>query len=543
MHPCLSVQEILWIIFDSLLNDAPSRENKGTVISLAITCRTFENMALDVLWRTQVNLVPLIKCMPADLWKEDPAYGFDRYMGLNRDLVASDFLRFDFYAQRIINLKYLPYGCHQRAKVPYDLAICHTIQRYLEQHGEAERQKSGLLPNLRRMEFSNSLHALVAPKLFLGEQTTAFSLGFRDECGEVEIKLLFALIRKQAPNVENLEICVGGAESLLECPDLSELVRGLEGLRGLTTRPRSLNASAIRHLASIPYLHFLRSPNSATQILQALALVASHPFKSMRHLEMSGASLSTWPALLMRLRPHQLVSVALDFEALPSGLDIQRFFLALKETSASPGLRALRLNQPWKPQSARVSTQIILDFGILEPLLAFNNLQTLHIALVCAITLDDSHITQMAKSWPKLQNLQLGCHLGWEKPSSITHRGLLAVAASCPELETLTISFDASELRDISPVIIPEAVNTKVKYLSVGDSRIVESAGVARFLSLVFPKVVGIGGAWLYISAGAFTQPQRRQHQMWQDVPELLQKSQRVATPFTGSRISGSVGV
>lgn len=85
MHPCLNVQEILWIIFDSLLNDAPSRENTSALISLAITCHTFEHMALDILWRTQRNLVPLIKCMPTDLWTEDPTFGF------NRTLVRSIF--------------------------------------------------------------------------------------------------------------------------------------------------------------------------------------------------------------------------------------------------------------------------------------------------------------------------------------------------------------------------------------------------------------------------------------------------------------------
>jgi hypothetical protein len=78
MHSCLKVQEILWIIFDSLLNDAPGRESTSAVISLAMTCHTFEDMALDVLWRTQVNLVPLIKCMPKDLWKEVPTSGFSR---------------------------------------------------------------------------------------------------------------------------------------------------------------------------------------------------------------------------------------------------------------------------------------------------------------------------------------------------------------------------------------------------------------------------------------------------------------------------------
>lgn len=77
MHHCLEIPEILDLIFDSVLNDAPSGDSRRTMLAVALTCHGFNGVALNVLWHTQTSLVPLIKCMPDDLWRESPA-GFDR---------------------------------------------------------------------------------------------------------------------------------------------------------------------------------------------------------------------------------------------------------------------------------------------------------------------------------------------------------------------------------------------------------------------------------------------------------------------------------
>lgn len=78
MHECLGISEILRLIFEAAYNDNPHCESRDTLLSLAITCRAFQDVALDIIWHTQDTLVPLIKCMPADLWAETPSTGFDR---------------------------------------------------------------------------------------------------------------------------------------------------------------------------------------------------------------------------------------------------------------------------------------------------------------------------------------------------------------------------------------------------------------------------------------------------------------------------------
>ncbi|KAH7917134.1 hypothetical protein BV22DRAFT_1026932, partial [Leucogyrophana mollusca] len=42
--------------------------------SLARTCRTFRDPALDVLWSFLKSFDPLIRCLPQDLWEMDDDY-------------------------------------------------------------------------------------------------------------------------------------------------------------------------------------------------------------------------------------------------------------------------------------------------------------------------------------------------------------------------------------------------------------------------------------------------------------------------------------
>ena len=65
MHPCLNVDEIFRILLCELVDSGA----KATAVSLACCCRSFEGPALDVLWRTQHQLLPLLKSFPRDTWK------------------------------------------------------------------------------------------------------------------------------------------------------------------------------------------------------------------------------------------------------------------------------------------------------------------------------------------------------------------------------------------------------------------------------------------------------------------------------------------
>jgi hypothetical protein len=63
MHRCLYIQEIISIIFKYL-------DKKRDVVALATTCKTFRDPALQIVWSEIRSLVPLIRCLPSDIWYE-----------------------------------------------------------------------------------------------------------------------------------------------------------------------------------------------------------------------------------------------------------------------------------------------------------------------------------------------------------------------------------------------------------------------------------------------------------------------------------------
>lgn len=55
MHRCLHILEILEGIFDNVGNTA----TRSTLFNIALTCRVFYEPAIDVLWRSLPDLMPL----------------------------------------------------------------------------------------------------------------------------------------------------------------------------------------------------------------------------------------------------------------------------------------------------------------------------------------------------------------------------------------------------------------------------------------------------------------------------------------------------
>jgi len=73
MHRCLYIPELLrQIILSTGVEDSHmgAQPDHSTLASLARTCRTFYEPALDALWKTQYDLCALVKCMPSDSWEE-----------------------------------------------------------------------------------------------------------------------------------------------------------------------------------------------------------------------------------------------------------------------------------------------------------------------------------------------------------------------------------------------------------------------------------------------------------------------------------------
>jgi hypothetical protein len=67
MHRCLLISEIIHLICAELGGVCAKKSLAG----LAQTCLAFREPALDALWYELHGLLPLVRCMPQDLWVED----------------------------------------------------------------------------------------------------------------------------------------------------------------------------------------------------------------------------------------------------------------------------------------------------------------------------------------------------------------------------------------------------------------------------------------------------------------------------------------
>ena len=102
MHRCFEVLEILNHILDFVLQ---SEGGQKSLAALAISCRTFQDPALDVLWRRLPCIGPLVRCLPSDAWEVKPeaadGLGWDEpslvrphFASASTDLIKSNVYRF-----------------------------------------------------------------------------------------------------------------------------------------------------------------------------------------------------------------------------------------------------------------------------------------------------------------------------------------------------------------------------------------------------------------------------------------------------------------
>ncbi|KAF8837693.1 hypothetical protein BDN67DRAFT_972615 [Paxillus ammoniavirescens] len=77
MHPVFHIPELTLYIISLLADDRPAGQHNASsryptnareIARLAQTCKTLSEPALDILWKIQHSLAPLVMCLPQDAW-------------------------------------------------------------------------------------------------------------------------------------------------------------------------------------------------------------------------------------------------------------------------------------------------------------------------------------------------------------------------------------------------------------------------------------------------------------------------------------------
>lgn len=456
MHHALLISEILLDIFahvntnlDSLSYGEISLTRKS-LATLAATCKTFYEPAMDLLWADMHGIVPLLGCVT----RLHPMIHAGRYTwyseGIN-PLCEHEVRQFLRHAHRVRSLQ-IPFDNH------FHLLSVFPI-------------KTHMFPRL--LSLSMVLHPTGYLHLFLSPTLR--------RCFLPLIHPDLKLIATYCSALEDLTVKVPCPSTSDELSLLSDSVRLCKQLVTLYCPP--LDWAAWEHLSNLPTLLSvaicgevfcpLDTDNFVfTRFLNITALsfhvnTASYVIAVMQN--------SAFPSL----KEFKMVVRALPWE------DAEQLFHALSQCTASQTLEHIDIlsrDQGVPEPSDSSLTPIAQFFG-------FTQLQTLQLAFPhCCIRLDNHLLSKAMSSWPHIRSLKLeDPHL---RPATITFCGLFAALRQSPHLHTLHVSMDAVNI-DADPQA-ESFQHTSLQTLDVRSSHIADRETVAQIIFSMLPSVESV---------------------------------------------------
>ncbi|KZT73900.1 hypothetical protein DAEQUDRAFT_808067 [Daedalea quercina L-15889] len=509
MHPCLQVPELLDIIFH-WLGDGPS-PSAGSLASLACTCRSFLEPALDVLWSNLANIGPLIKLLPEDVWSCEDQGTVSIVRICQRPLEPHEWTVFLRYAARI-----RVWGSHEnRALSPAILADV-SAYTFLNDSGQVGHL---LFPNLRRIEwifeFGDPVGSLSQLSLMLGPRVVGVTIRYLQLAEEWSSAFLLDKLKGfifTHTTLEHLKLyCPHITEITFLIPSIIARNQGLRTLEVLQYNAQPLPREAWLSLSRLPKLEktvisadeFLGSDQEQKQLLDS-----SDPiFESMRHVTIYAHEVAGASRCLDLIRSKSLASVSIIVDIAPTNQDVKALFTVLIKHRSCLSLRSLIFNTAFP--SPGNSDSYVINTDTLRVLLSLQNIVTCRIGVRCPMRLDNAFLADVAASWAlTLNDLDFGS--SWrrrptERPA-VTLKGLLPLVGQCKHLKHLGLVFNPSveefkETYNAGQRPCKEAGENEVASFATGASllegrdepNIIMLAGI---LSDLFPSLQSLKSLW-----------------------------------------------
>ncbi|KAJ7500880.1 hypothetical protein B0H11DRAFT_1800210 [Mycena galericulata] len=480
MHRCLTILEILEMIcsnLDPCDRDLPGdvavhvelvRPKQRALASLARTCTLFQGPALSLLWKTQVSLEPILRCMPSDLF-HDVRHEGRLIRRLLRPIVETDFVRLYIYAPRVKNLL-LGYR---------DIGVFSEILPVLN-----FCLPGGLLfPNLQVLRWRQSVSQLAYMKPLFPPKPTSISLTYDASNGNLS---LLSTLATACPGLTHVFLSPRPDQTQEERNRVASLfIRGLHHIESLTMG--TLDMATFEHLARLPRLTSLRLARFPGGFLSS-PTPSYRMFPHLRNLAMGSVHVELATKFLRMCPRTSFTSLEVDFSAPCLVAQTVEFYTALKASCLHSSLTSLALNN-YSEIPAAGRKEFLVTGRSLHILGCFINLRELTIRSFPGFDLDDTLVTELAPAWRNLLSLELQTSV-LPVPSRLTLESLRSLAQHCPHLHTLTVDFNATSLppRSSDPRLAQESLKT----LHVESSPISGWSRVARFLSGLFSDLESI---------------------------------------------------
>ncbi|KAJ7142011.1 hypothetical protein C8R43DRAFT_1131012 [Mycena crocata] len=332
MHRALTILEVV----EAVCCELPVG---GALAALAATCKTFQNPALDILWRTQDSIILLLGCIPDDLFNTRPDLSSEHALPFMRAITPSDWERSHLYFGRVkkCEFEFIP-----------QLSEIFTVLEMAFSCG-------CIFPGLRSLSWSsNSETDFRYIRLFLAPTLSTLSFEYHPS---IFNSSLLSTLARTCPQLSEVDINIDyGFGDVFSTLATSSFLLSLQSVKCLTL-PR-LNQAALQHIGQLRSLTYLCMENLPDGPYPPAD--ANHPiFQNLRNLIIRGGD---FEPLIQFLRRS-----AGEFDMCDSTL--------AKAACAWPHLTTLTLHidrpsQTWpSPLRLTLSLTLTLDATILPPLI------------------------------------------------------------------------------------------------------------------------------------------------------------------------------
>ncbi|KAJ7620830.1 hypothetical protein DFH06DRAFT_1060397 [Mycena polygramma] len=466
MHRCLDIREILEAICINL-DPALIGDSGRALARLARTSTPMSDPALNILWKTQQELVNFFELFPDDLFTPSPRrWDHARFWRLARPIVATDLERPLLYASRVRVLAIGYYNADRFLEILLPLSSCWP--------------GGFLFPNLRRLEWIPARGPTFAPiRIFCPPGLTWIRLSCEGSNTTVSFLSTLAAscpaLRYVSLHFESTTPHVVNATSAFIC--------GLQSIE--TLHIGLLTIDALRHIAQLPSLTALEITGLPSSLWGSTPL--SPPiFGHLRRLVLGPLEIELARDFISSLVISPLVSLRITLNKCITAAQTDLLFDTLRVTFSHIYLRSFTLQITAGDFPAAGQENCRINCHSLGILSCFSELTILCIMSPVGFNLDDDAIETLAAAWPLLEDLALETTI-MSAPVQLTFRALRSFALHCPRLKSLDIEFDATSNPPSSAD--EHVVQDTLDMLWVGSSPISKPGRVARYLSRLFPNL------------------------------------------------------
>jgi len=337
-----------------------------------------------------------------------------------------------------------------------------------------------------------------------------------------ELGIDFLLEKDHYPLVESLPQRFPGLRSLkiMNPPShsLSSAIFHLPHLRCLHTHC-VLSREATTHLMDLPYLLKL-SFYSFEAIPQRVSDAPT--FHALRDLRVEATLAEKVIELLSCMTSCQLRGISLAFnDGLTPPGTWSRLCSTIGTHISHSSLQSVRLENH-RPKAVEVDQSELLEFDMIRPLLSLSNIRNLTLVIPVGLDLDDAGFEELARAFPRLENLDLSHAIPFHLRPRATLGGLYAFAQYCPNISDLIVSIDASNVDNFPPLARP---SDSPVCLAFERSPIQDAQWVGSKLSAMFSNIRSLHG---FDDAGSHSDPEQDD---WEDVDDLWDVVERLLFP------------